>query len=71
MPLYSHPAEIHDNGRASCKSGHIEYREMAFRLDRSIRNCSDNTITRKMLSANYRNYRDSIAIVKSTIDSLS
>ena len=67
MPLYSHPAEIRDNDRASCKSGHTEYREMAFRLDGSIRHCSDNTITRKMSSANYR---DSIAIVKSTIDSL-
>ena len=52
MPLYSHPAEIRDNGRASCKSGHTEYREMAFRLDGSIWHCSDNTITRKMLSAN-------------------
>jgi len=25
MPLYSHPAEIRDNGWASCKSGHTEY----------------------------------------------
>ena len=71
MPLYSHPAEIRDNGRRSCKSGHTEYREMAFRLDGSIQNCSDNNITRKISSANYRNYPDSIAIVKSTIDSLS
>jgi len=67
MPLYSHPAEIRDNGQASSTYGHTEYREMAFRLDGSNRNCSDNTITRKMSSANYR---DSIAIVKSTIDSL-
>ena len=52
MPLYSHPVEIRDNGRALCKSGHTEYREMAFRLDGSIRHCSDNTITRKMSSAN-------------------
>ena len=52
MPLYSHPVEIRDNERASCKSGHTEYREMAFRLDGSIRHCSDNTITRKMSSAN-------------------
>ena len=46
MPLtqYSHPAEIQGNGRASCKSGHTEYREMAFRLDGSIWHCSDNTI---------------------------
>ena len=41
MPLYSHPAEIRDNGQASCKHGHTEYRH-----------CSDNTITRKMSSAN-------------------
>ena len=54
MPLtqYSHPAEIRDNGRASCKSGHTEYREMAFRLEGSIWHCSDNTIMRKMSSAN-------------------
>ena len=71
MPLSSHPTEICDKGRPSCTSGHIEYPEMAFRLDRSIRHCSDNTITRKISSANYRNYRDSIAIVKTTIDSLS
>ena len=44
---------------------------MAFILDGSIWHSSDNTITRKMSSANYRNYRDSIAIVKTTIDSLS
>ena len=49
MLLYSHPAEIRDNGRASCKSGHTEYREMAFRLDGSIWHCSDNTITRKIV----------------------
>ena len=52
MPLYSHPAEIRDNGRRSCKSGHTDYREMSFRLDESIPHCSDNTITTKMSSAN-------------------
>jgi len=41
------------------------------RVNPGIPFCSDNTITRKMSSANYRNYRDSIAIVKTTIDSLS
>ena len=52
MPLYLRPAEIRDNGRTSCKPKHTEYREMAFRLDGSIRHCSDNTIKRKMSSAN-------------------
>ena len=64
-------AAVLASSRDSCKSGHTKYREMAFRLDRSIRHCSDNTITRKISSANYRIYRDSIAIVKTTIDSLS
>ena len=50
MLLYSYPAKICDNP-CKCKSRHTEYREMAFRLDGSIRHCSDNTITRRM-SAN-------------------
>ena len=41
--------KIRDNGRVSCKSGHTEYQEMAFRLDGGI--CFDNTITRKMSSS--------------------